>query len=92
MPAFKNTDQSGSMTSPFFAALAHWRMVFALAAAGAAFLTAVANLVYGRPGAALGFVIGNATFFVAFLYVFGHSFLLVRVFIFVASWHNYYLL
>jgi hypothetical protein len=24
--------------------------------------------------------------------VFGHSFLLVRVFIFVASWHNYYLL
>jgi hypothetical protein len=44
--------------------------------------------VYGRPGSPFGFLVGNASSFVAFLNVLGLSLLLVCVASFVSAWHH----
>jgi hypothetical protein len=54
-------------------------MVFSFASAGAGLLAATTLLVDGGPSATLGFFLGNATIFVAFLDVLGLAFLLVGI-------------
>jgi hypothetical protein len=43
--------------------------------------------IHGSPGASLGFIFRDTAFLVAFLNMPGLSFLFVRVFVFVSSWH-----
>jgi len=59
-----------------------------LADTRAALLTAMILFVDGGPGAALSFLFGNATLFVAFLNVLGLALLLVRITGFVAARHG----
>ena len=54
-------------------------MIFLSAATRAALLPAVGLLVYGRPGAPLGFLLRDATVFIAFLDMLSLSLLLVGV-------------
>jgi hypothetical protein len=63
-------------------------MVFFGAPSGPALLSAVGLLVHGRPSASLGFLLGNASMFVAFLDVFGLAFLFFGVARFVATRHR----
>jgi len=70
------------------AALPGGRVVFGLAASGAALLAAVGFLVDGGPGSALGFILGDAALLVALLDMLGHSLLLVGVTRFVSPGHG----
>jgi hypothetical protein len=63
----------------FAAALLGEGMVFSFASAGAGLLAATTLLVDGGPSKTLGFFLGNATIFVAFLDVLGLAFLLVGI-------------
>jgi hypothetical protein len=75
--------------APAFASAFSHRLVilaFAVTAAAGLFATMV-NGIHGSPGTALSFIFRDAAFLVAFLNVPGLSFLFVRVFVFVSSWH-----
>src|ERR1051325_5776992 len=76
------------MTSAFASALSHRLVVLALAiAATTRLFAAVMHRVDGCPRAPLGFLLRNSALLIAFLDVSGLSFLFVRIFVFVASWH-----
>jgi hypothetical protein len=76
------------MMSAFSAALSHRLVVLALAiAATARLLAAVMHSVNGCPRAPLSFSLRNSALLVTFFDVSGLSFLIVGVFVFVASWH-----
>src|SRR5438067_2002534 len=69
-------------------AFSHRLVILAFAVtATARLLTAMMNCVHRRPGTAFSFIFRDATSLVAFLNMPGLSFLLVRVFVFVSSWH-----
>src|ERR1700757_718853 len=61
------------------AALAGRGAIFFRPASGAALLSTVRLLVYGRPGSSLGFLLRNAAMFVALLDMFGLTLLLVGI-------------
>jgi hypothetical protein len=63
-------------------------MVLRFSSAGTGLLAAVGFLVDGRPGAALSFILGRATLFVAFLDVFGHTLLFVGIAGLISAWHE----
>lgn len=70
------------------AALPHGLVILGLAVtATAGFFAATMHGVHGGPGAAFGFIFGNAPFLVALFYVLGLPLLLVGVFRFVSARH-----
>jgi hypothetical protein len=72
----------------FASAFARRAFVHRFAAAGTALLAATGHLVDRRPGAAFRFPLAAAAMPVAFLDVFGLTFLFAAVTAFVTSWHT----
>src|ERR1041385_8484377 len=63
-------------------------MVFRFAVTSAAvLLTAMMHSIDGRPRATFRLFLGHAALLVTLFYVLGLPFLLIRVFVLIASWH-----